>query len=114
MRFIFELKMPNRGSWNDRWSGDDEKYTISREVTKTYWQSKPHLKKIWDKVVEKGKTASFFYHWNDGWTAEVQIRKAKPRERAINRFYGYSWMIDSIIECGKICWKDSYKNIRWV
>ena len=36
----FELSMPNRGSWNNRWTGEDRRYVRvydQRTVPKEYW-----------------------------------------------------------------------------
>lgn len=88
----FELSMPNRGSWNNRWTGEDRRYVRvydQRTVPKEYW----------------GK--DFYYTWSDGWTAcvsvtQVDSRTASKLRRLSNGFCGYDWMISSIIKYGKI------------
>ena len=45
----------------------------------------------------------YSYHWDDGWTVRVTINKVNGNEsRRLNRkslgFYGYDWMINSIIK----------------
>jgi hypothetical protein len=82
---IFELTMPNRGSWNGKWTGDGGKYTVKRKID----LDNPCIGK------------SFWYQWNDGWGANVGVRTA-GKEKPSNDFRGYDWMIDSIIEHGKI------------
>ena len=84
---IFELTMPNVGSWNGQWSGKDKKYTVKRKLPK----DKKHL---------IGK--SFYYNFGDGWGASVFCRLAN-REKPTNIFCGYEWMVASIIknECIK-------------
>lgn len=86
-RVIFELSMPNRASWNGGWSGEKNKYTISKIVTE---ESFKNLKEYYS------------YNFKDGWTAAVTVRLAKPREKASGKFSGYDWMIDSILYNGEI------------
>jgi hypothetical protein len=87
MRLIAELTMPNRGSWNGRWSGESSKYTKAISVA--------------PKKVE-ALLGNYYYRWDDGWGANVEIRIAKPREKVTNRFCGYEWMVDSILKNGSI------------
>ena len=84
---MFELTMPNVGSWDGKWSDSASKHTIKKRLLK----DKEHL---------IGK--SFYYNFGDGWGASVSVRLAEPRERATNRFAGYEWMIKSILENGEI------------
>lgn len=89
---VFELSMPNKGSWNGKWSRDGELFVRTcREcdVPKEYW----------------GK--SFFYSWDDGWTAcvtaiRMPAAEARKLERMSKGFCGYDWMIKSIIKYGDI------------
>jgi hypothetical protein len=82
---IFELTMPNCGSWNGKWTGSGGKYTVKRKL------------EINSPIIGK----SFFYRWDDGWTARVEVRKANG-EKPTNDFRGYDWMVDSIIRHGEI------------
>lgn len=86
-RLIFELSMPSNNSWNGKWSGAENKYTVAKTVT--------------DK---KAKTLKNYYSYafGDGWVAGIKIRPAKPREKVTNKFCGYNWMIDSILWNGEI------------
>lgn len=84
---VFELTMPNRGSWNGHWSGENRRHIRTR-----YERKVP--KEIWDK--------DFYYRWDDGWTACVSVRKmpakeARKLESASNGFCGYDWMINSLL-----------------
>ena len=89
---VFELTMPSKGSWNGKWSQEGTCFarTYSQhKVPKEYWNKK------------------FYYRWDDGWTACVSVTQMPAEEaRKIARkskgFCGYDWMIDSIIECGRI------------
>lgn len=88
----FILTMPNRGSWNGRWSGENDLHAIvktERSVPKD--------------VIGK----SFCYRWDDGWSACVSVEKVDCREgnklrKKSRGFCGYSWMVDSIIKKGVI------------
>lgn len=96
----FFLNMPSRGSWNNQWSGEGRLYARVRkdcEVPKEYIDQ------------------SFSYRWDDGWVASVEIKKVDSKEAAKIRknsvgFYGYDWMIDSIIDHRKIITPDDYIN----
>lgn len=88
INLIFELTMPNVGSWNGKWSGSNNKYTIKRKVNR----------KITAMLINK----SFYYNFGDGWGANVKVTIAKNREKTSNKFCGYQWMIDSILKNGKI------------
>ena len=91
----FELSMPNRGSWDNKWSGDDRRFIRVRrqnEVPKEYWNK------------------DYYYKWDDGWTARVSVTKvsgvdAKRLKNKSSGFCGYDWMIDSIIKHGYIATK---------
>lgn len=89
---VFELSMPNRGSWNGKWSQDGRLFVrVLRE--------RDVPKERWDK--------SFCYSWDDGWTACVTVTRmpaneARNLERKSNGFCGYDWMISSIVKHGDI------------
>ena len=89
---VFFLNMPHVASWNDKWSGEGKLYAKIRkdsEVPKEYINQ------------------TFEYRWPDGWGASVSIEQVDAKEAAKIRkqsagFRGYDWMIDSIIDHGKI------------
>jgi hypothetical protein len=87
MKLIAQLTMPNVGSWNGRWSGEKEKFTIRINV-------KP---KMVDNII-----GNYYYRWNDGWGANVEIRRPALREKVTNKFCGYEWMVKSILQYGEI------------
>ena len=99
MRLLcFELTMPGVASWNGRWSGEGRCYAKVRSITKE--MEAQHLP-------TKGETKTFDYRWDDGWCALVTVRQVLAKEATRLRknsvgFYGYDWMIDSILEHGKI------------
>ena len=92
---VFELSMPNKGSWNGKWSQEGQLFVRTRkerEVPKEYWNK------------------SFYYRWADGWTAcvtviKIPISEARKLERKSKGFCGYDWMIESIIKYGEIKWE---------
>ena len=89
---VFELSMPNRGSWNGVWSGDGRVYARVRRNSE-----------VPKELVGK----SYFCSWDDGWTAEVSVsyvdsKTAAKIRRTSRGFSGYDWMIDSIIKYGEI------------
>lgn len=92
---VFELSMPNKASWNGRWSGEDDIHVIAkpeREVRKFLWNK------------------DYYYSWPDGWTACVSCKRmpaveARKLESKSSGFCGYNWMVDSIIHFGSIMTK---------
>ena len=102
MILCFELSMPNRGSWNGKWSEENDVHVI----TKTDRQ-------IGKKRIQELDGKSFFYRWEDGWSACVSCRvidtKESARLRRKNRgFSGYDWMVRSIIADDKIEYHKNY------
>lgn len=95
---VFRLDMPNRNTWNGRWSGD----------------GKVFAKSMRNRYVPKdiiGK--SFYYHWDDGWTACVSVEKMDSKDanklmKMSEGFRGYDWMIESIIRYGEIRHTDNW------
>lgn len=125
MRILsFELTMPNKGSWNGKWSGEDRKYFIVRKFDN----------KVADKIMEGAETSpiyegffapvkvgetparkSYYYGWNDGWGANVRVeyvdaREANKRRKNSAGFCGYDWMVDSIINYDEILSSDQIKK----
>lgn len=84
----FILTMPNVGSWNDRWTGENDLYCVTRMN-----------KSVPKEVVGK----EFYYNFGDGWSACVEVRSVDSRtaHKMNNKskgFCGYDWMVDSIIK----------------
>ena len=89
---VFTLTMPRRGSWNNKWSGDGDIYATVL----------PN-RKVPQQVIGQ----SFYYRWDDGWTACVSVEKLDCKEankimRQSKGFIGYDWMIRSILKYGEI------------
>jgi hypothetical protein len=94
MNICFTLSMPNRGSWNGRWSGEDNLYAVIKKLSPKHAES----------VLAHH---SYYYRWDDGWGASIAVSKVDgAQSRDIRKrskgFCGYEWMIDSIITYGKI------------
>lgn len=86
--------MPNRASWNGRWSGDESLFAIIKNM--------PNDKAI--KVLEK---KYHHYSFGDGWSAGVDIKHVDAKSAAKIRnkskgFCGYDWMVNEIISHGEI------------
>lgn len=93
MMLLFKLSMPNRGSWNGSWSGEDNYYAVIRKVKS-------------DRDITS-LLGSHYYAWPDGWGAEVTVSIINSKEAVKVRkksrgFYGYDWMVDSLLNYGKI------------
>ena len=93
-RVEFKLSMPGRNSWNGRWSGEERNYTIVKSLRDSV---------ALDLLGERG-SQSWSYAWKDGWCANVRARIVMPGERLkkSDGFCGYDWMIDSILQYGRI------------
>ncbi len=97
----FELTMPNKGSWDNKWSGEGKKYFI---ITKL---SNLSLKKDHFVRLLQNGSDNWYYRWEDGWGANVHAElinsiEAKKRRKISAGFCGYNWMVTSIIQRGKI------------
>jgi hypothetical protein len=97
MLLCFKLSMPNAGSWNGKWSGEGTLYAIIRAFPK---------KKV-SKAEEIAKKGNYHYSFGDGWGACVSVTVVTSQEAAGIRklskgFCGYEWMVNSIINNGKI------------
>lgn len=87
MKIIFELTMPNVGSWNGKFSGEKDIFTVSMNLPK----------KETEDIF-----GNYYYNFGDGWGANVEARLPESREKVTNKFLGYDWMIDSIVKHRKI------------
>lgn len=94
-RMIFELSMPSNNSWNGKWSGEANKYTIAKTVTEKR-----------AKILQP----YYSYAFGDGWVAGITVRKAKPREKVSGNFCGYEWMVNSILYYNEIKSKQEPTN----
>lgn len=89
---VFELSMPNKGSWDGKWTQEGQLFVRcvdERKLPREHWNK------------------SFYHHWDDGWTAcvtahRMPVSEARKLERRSKGFCGYDWMIKSIIKYGEI------------
>ena len=94
---LFKLSMPHRGSWNNKWSLENENFTIAKRFRKCDFEKLPDI---------VGKYHE--YRWDDGWTAVVNvkhltnIKDVKQLTKNSQGFCGYDWMIESLLKFGKI------------
>jgi len=99
MKLCFTLRMPNVGSWNGRWSGENNLYARIISIGR----SNIAIEKA-KEIMAKGY---YYYDFGDGWGAaitvkEVDAKEAAKIERKSKGFCGYEWMIRSIQEIGII------------
>jgi hypothetical protein len=85
--------MPNAGSENY--------YAEVINYTNIYGKSKLALEKL------NGIIGNHYYRFSDGWGVNVLVKEVDRKEAEYMRknskgFYGYDWMIDSILSHGKI------------
>jgi hypothetical protein len=90
MLISFELSMPGANSWNGKWSGDGKCYAIVRSYRKPMF-----------------KLGYYSYSFGDGWRAAVTVRECSPAaarklRKQSRGFCGYDWMVDRIVNYGKI------------
>lgn len=96
----FKLSMPNRGSWNGRWSGENDYYAIIKNIQKDKAE----------KILERN---GYSYYWNDGWSAYITVRQVDSKEaqrlrKKIKGFCNYDWMVRAIINDNEINTKYVY------
>jgi len=98
MLIKFTLSMPNVGSWNGRWSGENNLY--ARVIS---FKGK-EKEKLANELLNKGY---FHYDFGDGWSMGISLEKIDSKtatkvRKSSKGFYGYDWAIDSIIKYQKI------------
>lgn len=90
-----------------------------RELSGELWvrTSSSHLFTLFNEqshAREILKQRSFGYHWNDGWSASIDVQEVTPAEAKVLRkntvgFSGYDWMVSSIVDYGSIMDTDQLK-----
>jgi hypothetical protein len=84
-RVEFKLAMPNKGSWDNKWSGESRNYTLVKELD--------------DDRATQLDGRSWSYGWPDGWRAEITARLVHEASTLppSHGFHGYDWMVESIL-----------------
>ena len=103
MLIEFKLSMPNIGSWDGKWTGEDNYYARVINITKR-WGSGKKANELVKQILDKG---SFYYDFRDGWGMSIAVREVDSKEAAKIRkkskgFCGYDWAIESILQNQKI------------
>ena len=103
MLLEFKLSMPQVGSWNGKWTGEDNYYARVINISKK-WGTGKTAKELIKQMLDEG---SFYYDFRDGWGMSVSVREVDSKEAAKIRkksagFCGYDWAIDSILQHQKI------------
>ena len=90
IRVEFKLTTPSKGSWDNRWSGENRNYTRVKELDN-------------ERALQLDGR-SWSYGWSDGWRAQVRAHALRANEEPSQShgFHGYDWMVDSILYYGKI------------
>jgi len=102
MRYVsFELTMPNVGSWNGKWTGEGKKYWIVKSFSEKFFKSDI------EKLFEDKLYNNYYYNFGDGWGANVRMelidsKIAQYRRKNSQGFWGYDWMVNSIMKKGEI------------
>lgn len=98
MILVFELSMPQRGSWNGGWSAERDYFAIVKS-----FKSQKAIRRAQEIMSQ----SPYHYSWSDGWGARVSVREIDAREAAGARrrsrgFCGYDWMVRTICDYGQI------------
>ncbi|SNS21371.1 hypothetical protein SAMN05446037_100653 [Anaerovirgula multivorans] len=106
MLMVFELSMPHVGSWNGKWTGEDNYYAKVFNFKQRYGTSK-NARELFDKILSNG---SYCYSFGDGWGMSISVRQIDSKEATKLRkktkgFCGYDWAIESILQHQKITTK---------
>ena len=96
---VFELSMPGCASWNGQWTGNGNYYAVVRSLGRS--------KEAGAREEAIALGSSYSYGWSDGWRASISVTRitAKDAVKICKRskgFCGYDWMVQSIINNGKI------------
>ena len=95
-RVLFTLSMSRNNSWNNKWSGDDRSYCISKVA---FRYGKP--------VYPILKEGNYIYYFDNGLVANVNVKfvthsEAKAAMKKSDGFCGYEWMCDELMANGRI------------
>lgn len=92
--------MPGVSSWNGRWSGEGREYVKVVSLGRS--------KKAAAAEAAIANDGYFYYSFGDGWAAAVSAAlvdspaEARRLRRVSAGFCGYDWMVDEIVQHGRI------------
>jgi hypothetical protein len=97
VRIMFMLTMPQKGSWDGKWTGENKLYVLIRMVSK----------EAAERLLDGNKVKQWDYNFGDGWVAQIDGRYIEEGEsneftRKSAGFAGYDWMVDSLLIDGTI------------
>ncbi|ERT42617.1 hypothetical protein [Fusobacterium nucleatum] len=97
------LSMPKNNSWNGKWSGEESYFVRTKRIT----ENRKRKLEILGIDFNKKDEYYFIYDFQDGWIAKVTVKiVSNKEEKKINKksrgFCMYDWMIDNILNNGKI------------
>jgi len=78
MKLCFTLTMPNVGSWNGRWSGENNLYA----KIISFGHSKDAIAKA-NEIIKKGY---YYYNFGDGWGAAITVKEVDTKEATRIKF----------------------------
>lgn len=103
----YVLSMPNKGSWDGKWTGEKDVHVRCRKICDKAWNN---------RVTKEPELAgkSFYHDFGDGWTAKIEVKEVTEKEaRALKKrsvgFAGYDWMIASLIYSGDIHYEQNWQ-----
>lgn len=104
MIITFTLSMSGVGSWNGKWTGAENLYCKVINFKQQYGKKAAELT---ERILSN---RIYYYNFGDGWEAAITVeavnaKKAAKLRRDSKDFCGYDWMIDSIIQHGKIVFR---------
>ena len=110
MILCFKLSMPNVSSWNGKWTGKNNQYLIIKNFGKSKKATEKARKLLNVPAAKRhaiDDSGYYYYNFGDGWGAGISVSIIDSTEsRRLRRqsagFYGYDWMVDSIIDYGDI------------
>ena len=99
----FTLSMLKNNSWNGKWTGEENFFARTKRIS----ENRKRKLEILGIDFNKKDEYYFIYDFQDGWIAKVTVKiVSNKEEKNINKksrgFCMYDWMIDNILNNGKI------------
>ena len=95
--------MPICNSQDGKWSGRDRNLVICRKLGRKV----SDLERAKSLATNDMAHTNYLYCFDDGWMASIRVdlvslKESKRCMDTSDGFYGYEWMIDSILKYGNI------------